>query len=107
MNTFTINGNEYVAKKFDFNLVCDLEDMGVALSSVQEKPMTTARAYFALCTGKGKEFAGAELESHIVNGGDFTDLIVAMSEEMEKSDFFRNLSKRTEKETGKNQKEKK
>lgn len=107
MKTFTINGNEYVAKKFDFNLICDLEDMGISLSEASVKPMATARAYFAVCTGRGKEFAGAELEAHVVNGGDFNDLVVAMTEEMEQSDFFRNLSKRTEKEVGKGQKEKK
>lgn len=107
MNTFKINGKDYVAKKFDFNLVCDLEEMGISLADAASKPMTTARAYFAICTGRGKEFAGAELESHIVNGGDFNDLIVAMSEEMENSDFFRNLSKRTETEDGENQKKKK
>ena len=107
MNTFKINGKDYVAKKFDFNLVCDLEEMGISFADAANKPMTTARAYFAICTGRGKEFAGAELESHIVNGGDFNDLIVAMSDEMEKSDFFRNLSKRTETEDGENQKKKK
>lgn len=96
MNTFTVNGTEYKAKPFDFNLVCDLEDMGVSLDEAGRKPMSMVRAYFGLCVGKGKEYAGKELEAHIIGGGKFDDIMVAMSDEMEKSDFFRNLSKTAE-----------
>lgn len=96
MKTFKINGKEYKAKEFDFNLICDLEDMGIPMAEMSSKPMATARAYFALCTKQGKEFAGKELEAHIVSGGGFEDLINAMAEEMEKSDFFQSLIKKTE-----------
>lgn len=99
MNTFTVNGTEYKAKPFDFNLVCDLEDMGISLEEAGKKPMSMVRAYFGLCVGKGKEYAGKELESHIIDGGKFDNIITAMSEEMEKSDFFRNLNKTEEKKT--------
>lgn len=92
MNTFKVNEKEYVAKPFDFNMICDLEDMGLSLAEVGEKPMSTVRAYFALCTGKGKEYAGVEMGEHIVKGGTFDDVITAMNKEMEKSDFFRNLT---------------
>ena len=40
MKTFEINGKEYSGKPFDFNLVCDLEDMGVSVESMEEKPMS-------------------------------------------------------------------
>lgn len=93
MNTFTVNGTKYKAKPFDFNLVCDLEDMGISLEEAGRKPMSMVRAYFGLCVGKGKEYAGKELEAHIIGGGKFDNIITAMSEEMEKSDFFRNLNK--------------
>lgn len=93
MNTFKINNKEYKAKAFDFNLVCDLEDMGISLSEAGNKPFAVVRAYFAICTGKGKEYAGSELEQHIVNGGSLDDVMNAMNIEMEKSDFFRNLNK--------------
>lgn len=99
MNTFTVNGTEYKAKPFDFNLVCDLEDMGISLEEAGKKPMSMVRAYFGLCVGKGKEYAGKELEAHIIGGGKFDNIITAMSEEMEKSDFFRNLNKTEEKKT--------
>lgn len=98
MNTFIVNGTQYNAKPFDFNLVCDLEDMGISLEEAGRKPMSMVRAYFSMCMGKGKEAAGKELEAHIVNDGKFDDIMTAMSDEMEKSDFFRNLSKTEEKE---------
>lgn len=104
MSTFTVNGKEYKAKAFNFNLVCDLEEMGVALQDVQSKPMSMVRAYFILCSGKDKEFAGKEIESHIINGGTFEEIINAITAELEKSDFFRNLSKRTETEVTENAK---
>lgn len=99
MNTFKINGKECNAKPFDFNLVCDLEDMGISLEEAGRKPMSMVRAYLGLCTGKGKEYAGKELEAHITSGGKFDEIMTAMSDEMEKSDFFRNLSKTAETET--------
>lgn len=98
MKKFEINGKQYNAKAFDFNLVCDLEDMGISMSTAQDKPISTARAYFALCTGRGKVYAGQELEQHMIKDGDLTEIIKIMSEEMEKSDFFRNINKISEQE---------
>lgn len=97
--TFTINGKKYTAKEFDFNLVCDLEDMGVPLQEMQKKPTATARAYFALCFDGDKEDAGNELQEHMIEGGNLNDLVQAMVDEMNDSDFFQALQKRTEKKT--------
>lgn len=102
MNTFTINGTKYKAKPFDFNLICDLEDMGISLEQARNKPISMVRAYVGLCAGKDKEYAGKELEAHIISGGKFDDVMIAMSEEMEKSDFFRKLNKTAETENTKN-----
>lgn len=99
MKTFNVNGKEYKAKAFDFNLICDLEDMGISMEEVGNKPMSVLRAYFGLCAGKGKEFAGKEMEAHIIGGGTFDDVMTAMSDEMEKSDFFRSLNKTAETKT--------
>lgn len=95
MRTFTVNGKEYKSKEFDFNLICDLEDMGVSLEKASDKPMSMVRAYFGLCAGRGNEYAGKEMEEHIISGGSLEDVMNVMSEEMEKSDFFRNLNKGT------------
>lgn len=102
MNTFTINGKEYKAKSFDFNLVCDLEDMGISLEQASNKPTSLVRAYFGLCAGKSKEYAGKEMEAHLMAGGTFEDIMVAMSDEMAKSDFFRHLNKTEETKDAKN-----
>lgn len=99
MNKFTVNGTEYKAKPFDFNLVCDLEDMGISLEEMGNKKMSMVRAYFAICAGKGNEFAGKELNAHFVWGGKFEDIVEAMNKEMENSDFFQALSKTAEAES--------
>lgn len=104
MKTFIVNGTEYKAKAFDFNLICDLEDMGISMEAAASKPMSLARAYFGLCTGKGKEYAGRELEEHITSGGTLEDVMNVMSEEMEHSDFFRALNKTAEADAPKSQK---
>lgn len=102
MNYFTINDREYKAKEFDFNLICELEDMGISLEKAAEKPMSMVRAYFGICANMSKDRAGKEMEQHIINGGKFDDIMKAMSAEMEKSDFFRQLnSKAAEKEARK------
>jgi hypothetical protein len=103
MKTFEINGKEYSGKPFDFNLVCDLEDMGVSVESMEEKPMSMVRGYIALCMGKRRADAGLEIQEHILNGGTMDDATKVMQEEMEQSDFFRNLNKRAEAEATKNQ----
>lgn len=93
MRTFTINGKRYNAKPFDFNTVCDLEDNGVSLTEMSKKPMSMARAYFALCFNGSKEEAGREIQEHVKAGGDFNDLYSAMGDEMNASDFFQALKK--------------
>ena len=96
MNRFTINGIVYDAPKFDFNTVCDFEEAGISLSEAKKKPTSMIRAYFALLFDGDKEQAGAELEKHMIAGGTFEELTNAMIKEMNDSDFFRALTKRTE-----------
>lgn len=98
MNTFTINNKVYNAKPMDFNTICDLEEMGVALEKAQEKPMSMVRAYFALHLGGNTVKAGKEIEAHVIGGGNFDEIMKAISSEMENSDFFQALNK-TEAET--------
>ena len=98
MRTFTVNQKEYKAKGFDFNLICDLEDMGVSMEEMGQKSMSVVRAYFGICAGLGREAAGAELQAHIIGGGDFMEILNAMSAEMNNSDFFRSLNKKATKE---------
>ena len=96
MKTFEVNGKQYEGKEFDFNLMCDLEDMGVSLDDMQKKNLSLIRGYFGLCAGIDAEKAGAELQAHLVSGKKFDSLTDVMSDEMEKSDFFRALQKTPE-----------
>lgn len=96
MKTFEINGKKYEGKEFDFNLVCDLEDMGVTLEDMQKKNLSLIRGYFGLCAGLNRGEAGAELQEHLVSGKKFESLTDVMHDAMEKSDFFRALGKAAE-----------
>jgi hypothetical protein len=44
------------------------------------------------------------MEQHLISGGNFEEVVEAMNAEMEKSDFFRSLTKTEAKEVGKSQK---
>lgn len=104
MRTFTINGVTYTAKKFNFNTICDFEERGISLDSIAEHPMTFMRVYLAMCCGKSVEFAGDELENHLINGGTFEDLMNIVQLEMDESGFFQALNKGAEKNTTKSKK---
>lgn len=88
-----INGIEYRNMPLDFNAVCKLEDMGVDITNVDEKAMTTARAYAAMCMRKPLHVAGEEIEKHVMNGGSINVIFEAFASEVEKSGFFRALQK--------------
>lgn len=91
-----INGIEYKNVPLDFNAVCRLEDMGVDITSVDEKVMTTARAYAALCMRKPVSVAGQEIEKHVMNGGTLNEIYEAFGAEVEKSGFFQALQKQAD-----------
>lgn len=101
MKTFTLNGTEYKALEFDFNLICDLEDMGITMESMQSKAMNFIRSYISLCIGKGREYAGQEINAHIIGGGSLDEIMGVIGDVMGESDFFRALSKDEEEETPK------
>lgn len=93
MRTFTINGKEIKAKPFSFNMICELEEMGINLEKANEKPLSMLRAYIGICMDMSKNDAGSVIESHLVNGGNFDEATKAMSEEMANSDFFQALNR--------------
>lgn len=90
MRTFEVNGKTYNAKPFDFNMICDFEDMGVAL-----KPGGTAtiRGYLALCGNMSLEEAGKEISEHFIANENLDSINEAMGAEMGDSDFFQKLVK--------------
>lgn len=101
-NRFTVNGVTYTAKPFDFDLICDLEDMGVEIEKIQKMPMSLIRAYFAICAGTEPHIASTWIQEHLKRGGKLDDISEAMAKEMDESDFFRSLNEDTETETSTN-----
>ena len=101
--TFTINGKLYQAREITFNTICELEDAGVSLTEIEQKPISTVRSYFAICLGGNKEVAGQEIEKHIINGGNLDEIMTAFREELADSDFFQALTKTANEETQENQ----
>ena len=93
---FVVNGKRYTAKEFDFNLLCDLEEQGLSLEDIDKKPMSLIRTYLAFCGNITKEEAGKEIEKHLISGGKFTDVVEAMSEQMQDSGFFRAIGETRE-----------
>ena len=62
---------EEIGKKMDFKDVADKRD-----------------EFFK----ESEEFAGKEIEAHITNGGKLDDVMGVMMEQINDSDFFRNLA---------------
>ena len=91
--TLTINGKNYIARDFDFNTTCDLEDMGVSMADANKKPMSFFRAYFALCMGIDLAEAGAELQEHIANGGTLEELLNIANDKAAESGFTQDHQK--------------
>lgn len=48
-----------------FNMVCELEDMGVSIDDLGKKPMGILRAYVGICMDMDKDEAGKEIEAHM------------------------------------------
>lgn len=94
--SITINNKKYPVKEFDFNMVCELEDMGVSIEDLPTKPMSVVRAYAGICMGMDSLDSGKELENHLVGGGNFDEVLEVISYEVENSGFFRSLNKTEE-----------
>ena len=95
-NRFTVNNVTYTAKPFDFDMVCELEDMGVTFERIDKMPMSLIRAYFAICAGVSKEQASLLIQKHMMSGGKLEDITEPMAKEMDESDFFRSISQNKE-----------
>lgn len=91
MRTFTVNGVEYNAKPFDFNLLCNFEEMGISVGTLVTKPNVAMRAYLAVCGNMNIEKSGEEINAHIVSGGLLDELAEAMNNAMDESDFFQQM----------------
>lgn len=58
-----INGTEYTMPELNFNTMCKLEDMGVSLTEMDQKVLTTVRGFLALAMDDDLEKAVWKLNS--------------------------------------------
>ena len=85
----TINGKSYKAAEFDLNLLCDFEDAGIALETIDTKMFNVIRQYAAITMNTDVRTAGKEISEHMKNGGELEEIANVMSEMMSDSGFFR------------------
>lgn len=87
-----INGKTYKVPELDFNAMCELEDMGVVLTDMDKKVLTTVRGFLALSMGTDMETAGKELGEHLASGGTIDDMVKEINKAVSESGFFQALS---------------
>lgn len=102
MKEFEINGKRYRSKIVDFNMICDLEDMGISIENIGTKNMSLVRGYFGLCAGIDRENAGREIQEHLKNGGKIDEFSDVLKYEFENSEFFQSLREGAEEEIAEN-----
>lgn len=95
-----INGKTYAMPELDFNAMCMLEEMGLSLTDMDKKVLTTVRGFLALAMGGDYKEAGKELETHMADGGSLDQLLQEINQAVEESGFFRSLAKRKAAENG-------
>ena len=88
-----INGKNYIMPELNFNTMCRLEEMGVALSDMDQKVLSTVRGFLALAIGGIWKKAGQELEAHLSKGGSLDQMLREINQAVENSGFFQGLAK--------------
>lgn len=89
MTNFTLNGKEYNSTKDlnSFEALIELEDLGLAMADISEKPLNLIACLVAYFAGLNKKEAITEINSHVLNGGKLTDFN-PLIEQFTSSDFF-------------------
>lgn len=100
---FTLNNKKVEALEFDYNLICDLEELGFNIDDLSEKPMSALRGYIACCLEVDLKTAGKEISKHIASGETLDEATEVLTEKMQNSDFFQGqqANTKTESSTGK------
>lgn len=90
MSSVTINNHTYEVPKLDFDTVCQLEENGISLLSMNEKNpkiATMLRAFTAWIIGCSPQQASAEIQAHLEGGGNITDLLSTITDALNDSGF--------------------
>ena len=87
----TINGNKYEIPELTFDAVCELEERGINLMDLgngRTKIATTIRGLVAWIMGTDTKTASIEIEKHLMNGGDFNEILDKCSEALSNAGFL-------------------
>lgn len=105
MSYVIINNNRYEIPEINFDTICELEEMGVNILSMDKnKPhiATTIRGLVAWIMDTDIQNASMEIEAHIANGGNIIEILTKVSDAINKSGFFgRNRQKQPQDHKGK------
>lgn len=74
---YKLNGKNYTTKELDFLGMCELEEKGLTMKSLQKmesEPFTPILACVCYITGLTKEQANKEITAHLKNGGSFEEI---------------------------------
>lgn len=91
-NKIILNGKEYKIKDVNFDGMCELEELGLSLTTVKNKPLTAFRALVSYYCDMPIEEATKEIEAHLRSGGDFTKIYSDLVERLSESGFFQLIS---------------
>jgi hypothetical protein len=95
MTSFKLNGKDYKIKKYDFNAMVRLQQLGFVFQkeeSDNDSSFANLRAIIAYNTGMSSAKAGDEIQQHLNKTGakGLQKLYLIMST-LEQSDFFKSL----------------
>ena len=91
-NQVTINGRTYDVPEMDFNAICDLEERGINLLSLESgtpKIATMIRGLAAWIMGTDQRTAAVEIQKHIEAGGSIVEIMEAVNGALSESGFFK------------------
>lgn len=83
-----INGKDYNLGEITFKTMCDLENMGINVSNMMDKPMNTILAFATIAIGD-KQVAEREMNEHLINGGSFDSIVQSIQEAMNEAGFMK------------------
>lgn len=86
-----LNAKTYEIEGFTFGTLCALEERKIGISDLTNKPMSFLRDFIAIQTGMKTAEAEKEINDHITNGGDLTELLEVVTNCLEESGFFQKL----------------
>lgn len=93
---FKLNGKEYKNFELDFNTICKLEEIGVNIADASSlSGLDAIRKIMSVAFDFDIHKAGVEIEEHIKNGGNFSEISEIVVKAIEDSGFIKALVAQT------------